>query len=165
MKAKRSSLWLIPFISIPILYFATQFLPFYHSGGSVLPSLGSFFWFPEENPDAVAFVGLFHHYFRVNNLTFALLGTQLFAIFFLVMLIILKNTASVAFMFGCWGLFGLYSFLTTPPLVFSRVMVYGGIASILMLSLFLAAAVTSAIYLFGTYKEYKRNLMIANLHA
>ena len=160
MKPKRSYLWLIPFIAIPILYFAAQFLPFYHSGGSTLPSLWAFFWFPEDNAEAVSFVGLFHHYFRVNNLTFALLGTQLAAIFFLVMVIIKKTNSSVAVMFGCWGFFGLYSFLTTPPLVFSRAIVYGRIASILMLALFLGAVVTSVLHLYGTYKEYKRNLMI-----
>ena len=162
MKPKRTDLWLIPFIAIPILYFLAQFLPFYHSGGTVLPSLWSFFWFPEDNAETIGFVGLFHHYFRVSDLTFALLGTQLTAIFFLIAVIIKKNSSFVAFLFGCWGLFGLYSFLTTPPLVFSRVMVYGGIASILMLLLFLAAVVTSVLYLYGTYKVYRKNLIIAS---
>jgi len=160
MKSTKSGWWLLAFIAIPVLYFVTQFLPFYHSGGTDLPSLGSMFWFPEENSEASAFIALFHYYFRVNDLTFALLGTQMFAIFFLIMVLIKKNSGSVAFAFGCWGLFGLYSFLTTPALAFSPVMVYSGIASILMLLLFLAAVVTSALYLRIIYMEYRKNLLI-----
>jgi len=160
MKPKRSKLWLIPFISVPVLYFLAQFLPFYHSGATALPSLWSVFWFPEDNEETIAFVALFHHYFRINDLTFAVFGTQLTALFFLIAVLIKKNTGIVAFLFGCWGLFGLYSFLTTPALAFSRVMVYGGIAGILMLVLFLAAVATSALFLYGTYKEYSKNLMI-----
>jgi len=162
MNVQRSKWWLVTFITVPVLYFTAQLLPFYHSGGAVLPSLGSLFWFPEVNTQATEFIALFHYYFRVNDLTFALLGTQIIAVFFLIMVLIKKNTGGVAFAFGCWGLFGLYSFLTTPPLVFSPVMVYGGIASILMLVLFLAAVVTSALYLTTVYKEYRRNVLIAN---
>ena len=83
MNVLRSKWWLVAFITVPVLYFAAQLLPFYHSGATVLPSLGSLFWFPEVNTQATEFIALFHYYFRVSDLTFALLGTQIIAIFFL----------------------------------------------------------------------------------
>ena len=150
------------FLALPVLFFATQFLPFYHSGGNYLTSLWSFYWFPEDNEQTVDFVTLFHHGFRVNDLTFALLSTQLTAIFFFIVTLIKRSNGTVAFLWGCWGLFGLYSFLTTRALSFSRVMVYSGIAGILMLLIFLAAVAVSALYLGGLYKNYRKNVMIAS---
>jgi len=160
MKPKRSKWWFAAFIGIPVLYFAAQFLPFYHSGETLLPSLWSVFWFPEENEQTINFVALFHHGFRINDLSFALLSTQLSAIFLVIISLILKGNGAVAFLTGCWGLFGLYSFLTTRALSFSRVMVYGGIAGILMLLIFLSAVVVSVIYLGGLYKNYMKNVLI-----
>ena len=125
-----------------------------------MPSLWSVYWFPEENGQTLDFVALFHHGFRVNDLTFALLTTQLSAIFLFIMTLIKKSNGAVAFLWGCWGLFGLYSFLTTRALSFSRVMVYGGIAGILMLLIFAAAVAVSAMFLAGMYKEYRKNVLI-----
>jgi len=160
MEQSKSLWWLIAFLSIPVLYFITQFLPFYHSGETILPSLWSVFWFPEENEQTINFVALFHHGFRVNDLTFALLSTQLTAIFLIIFTLIKKASGLIAFLWGCWGLFGLYSFLTTRPLSFSRVMVYGGVAGILMLVLFFAAVAVSALYLNGLYRIYRKNVLI-----
>ena len=139
MKSDRSKLWVVAFLLIPFLYFVTQLLPYYHSGGTELPSLGSLFWFPENNGETIAFIALFYPGFRVNELTSALLNTQLLAVFIIIMTLILKSSGVVALMVGCWGLYGMISFLTTRSLAFSPVQVYGGFASILMLSLFLAA--------------------------
>ena len=160
MKPKKSTWWFAAFLAIPVLYFVAQFLPFYHSGETLLPSLWSVFWYPEEHEQTLSFVALFHHGFRVNDLTFALLSTQLAAIFLIIFTLVKKVNGAIAFLWGCWGLFGLYSFLTTRPLSFSRVMVYGGIASILMLILFLAAVTVSALYLSGLYANYKKNVLI-----
>jgi len=148
------------FLAIPVLYFATQFLPFYHSGGMALPSLGSFFWFPEENEQSIAFVALFYPGFRVNELTTALLITQISALFLLIMTPILKSNCVVASLMGAWGLFGVISFLTTRSLTFSPVMVYGGIAGILMLVLFLAAITVSVLFLNMYYQNYRKKVKI-----
>jgi len=155
MKSKRSKLWLIPFTAIPILYFVTQFIPYYHSGGSVLPSMWSLFWYPERNAETISFLSFFYIGFRINEFVSALLITQLAAVLILVVVAIKKNSGLIAAMLGCWGLWGLFSFFTTRGMTFSPVMVYGGIAGILMLLLFLAAVVTSFVYLFKMYLDYK----------
>ena len=150
------------FLAVPTLYFITQFLPFYHSGGTFFPSLGSVFWFPENNSQTIDFIALFYHGFRVNDLVSALLITQFFALFLIIVTLILKRNIVVAFAYGCWGLFGLISFLTTRVLSFSPVMVYGGVAGILMLLLFLAAVALSALYLVTVYKNYKTKVALFN---
>ena len=155
MNPKRSKWWLLPFFSIPVLYFVAQFIPFYHSGGTVLPSMWSLFWYPELNEETINFLNLFYWQFRINEFVFALLTTQLAAIFLLVVTLIKKNRGIVAVLLGCWGLFGLFSFFTTRGLTFSPVMVYGGIAGIMMLLSFLAAVVASGLYLTIIYREYK----------
>jgi len=161
MKSKRSDWWLIPFFAIPVLYFVTQFIPYYHSGGVVLPSMWSLFWYPERNEETINFLGLFYWHFRINEFVFALLTTQLAAIALIIITLIKRNNSLVAFLFGCWGLFGLVSFFTTRGLTFSPVMVYGGIAGILMLLLFLAAVAVSALYLSKTYLEYRALVLLS----
>jgi len=148
-------MWFFTFLAIPILYFIAQFIPYYHSGGTVLPSLGELFWFPERNEQTTNFISLFYFGFRINEFTAALLGTQFFALLFLVTTLILKSSGIVALMIGCWGVYGLIAFFTTRALTFSPVMVYGGIAGILMLVIFLAAVVVSAIYMYMIYKNYR----------
>lgn len=146
---------MIPFLAIPVLYFAAQFLPFYHSGGTDLPSMWSLFWYPELNEETIDFLNLFYWQFRINEFVFALLTTQLTAVLIIIAALIKKNSGLVAGLLGCWGLFGLISFFITRGLTFSPVMVYGGIAGILMLLLFLAAVVTSGLFMAKIYLEYK----------
>jgi len=160
MKPKHSVFWLAAFLAIPVLYFITQFLPYYHAGGGALPSLGSLFWFPERNKHATDFIALFYPGFRVNELVSALLITQLVAFFLLIITPILKSGGVVAFILGGWGVFGLVAFLTTRSLSFSPVMVYGGYAGILMLALFLAAIILSAVFFFKMYKNYRQTVSI-----
>jgi len=162
LKLKGSKLWLFAFLAVPVLYFIAQFIPYYHSGGVILPSLGSLFWFPENNEVSIYFISLFYHGFRVNDLVTALLGTQFLAILLIIMTLILKSSGLVALFTGCWGLFGLLAFLTTRSLTFSPVNVYGGIAGILMLVLFLAAVALSVIYLTAVYRNYRKNVSIVN---
>ena len=156
----KSKWWVPAFIAVPILYFITQFLPYYHSGGTLFPSLGSIFWFPEQNAQTIDFIALFYHGFRVNDLADALLNTQFFALFLIIFTLILKRNIVVALMYGCWGLYGLIAFLTTRALTFSPVMVYGGFAGILMLLLFVAAIVLSVLYLGAVYKIYKAKIAL-----
>jgi len=158
----KSKLWIPAFLAIPILYFITQFLPFYHSGSIFFPSLGSIFWFPEQNAQTIDFIAMFYHGFRVNELISALLMTQFFAIFLIIITLILRKNIVVAFLYGCWGLFGLLSFFTTRALTFSPVMVYGGFAGILMLVLFLAAVALSVLYLLMIFKNYKNKVALFN---
>jgi len=145
----------------PILYFVTQFLPYYHSGERVLTSLGSLFWFPENNTQTSEFIALFHYGFRVNDLVTALLITQFFALFLIIITLLLRSSGAVAVLLGSWGLFGLISFLTTRSLTFSAVMVYGGFAGIAMLLIFFAAVAISATYLFIMYKNYREKYVLA----
>jgi hypothetical protein len=162
---KRKATWMMyAFIAAPVLFFAAQFLPFYHSGTQYLPSLWSMFWYPEleANQQALEFIGLFHWWFRVNDLVSALLTTQLLGIFLVIASLILKGNGVVAFIGGCWGLYGIISFLVTPSLAFSRVLAYGGIAGILMLATFLGAVAVSGFYFFKVYRTYKKNLAIHN---
>jgi len=155
MNSKRSKWWLLPFFAIPVLYFVAQFIPFYHSGNRDLPSMWSLFWYPELNEETIDFLNLFYWQFRINEFVTALLITQLGALFLLIVTAIKKNRGIVAFLHGCWGAFGLISFFTTRGLTFSPVMVYGGIAGILMLLLFLAAVAVSAVYFTKMYLEYR----------
>jgi len=150
----------LAFLATPILYFVTQFLPYYHSGGTVLPSLGSLFWFPEQNEQTTAFLALFYPGFRVNELVTALLITQFAALFLIIITLILKSSGTVAVLLGSWGLFGIISFLTTRALTFSPVMVYGGIAGIAMLLLFVSAVGLSALYLYKMYKNYREKYVL-----
>jgi len=154
-------MWVLAFLAPPILYFATQFLPYYHSGGTVLPSLGSIFWFPENNTQALDFIAMFHWGFRVNDLVSALLITQFSALALIIITLILKSSGTVAVLLGSWGLYGLISFLTNRALTFSDVMVYGGIAGILMLLIFLSAVGISAFYLYQMYQNYRRKYVLA----
>jgi len=162
---KRKATWMMyAFIAAPVLFFAAQFLPFYHSGTQYLPTLWSMFWYPETeaNQQALEFIGLFHWWFRVNDLEGALLTTQLLGIALVIVALIFKGTGVTAVIGGGWGLYGIISFLITPSLAFSRVLAYGGIASILMMVIFLGAVVVSGLYFFGVYKKYKENLAIYN---
>ena len=143
------------FIVLPVLYIITQFIPYYHSGGSHLPSMWSLFWYPTLNEETINFLGRFYFGFRINEFVTALLITQLAGLFLIILTLIKKNSGLVAAFVGCWGAFGLYAFFTTRGLTFSPVMVYGGIAGILMLVIFLAAVVASGIYLFKMYMDYK----------
>ena len=143
------------FLAIPTLYFTAQFIPYYHSGGTFLPSLGEVFWYPERNEQTINFISLFYFGFRVNELTLALLGTQFFAVLLIIITLILKTNGIVAIILGGWGLFGLITFLTTRALTFSPVMVYGGIAGLLMLALFISAVVVSALFLLKMYQNYR----------
>ena len=163
MKSKRSNRWIIAFITIPVLYFVAQFIPYYHSGGTVLPSMWSLFWYPGRNEETIHFLSLFYYGFRVNEFVSALLITQIGAIFLLLTTLIKRNSGLVAFLFGCWGVFGLVSFFTTRALTFSTVMVYGGIAGILMLVLFTAAVAVSVVYLLRMYMDYKALLSLYKL--
>ena len=156
----KSKWWVPAFLAIPILYFITQLLPFYHSGSTFFPSLGSVFWFPERNSQTIDFISMFYHGFRVNDLTVALLNTQFFALFLIIFTLVLRKNIVVAFLYGCWGLFGLISFLTTSSLSFSPVMVYGGIAGILMLVLFVAALTLSVLFLSITFRNYKSKVAL-----
>ena len=163
LKGKVS--WMMyAFIAAPVLFFAAQFLPFYHSGTQYLPSLWSMFWYPEleANQQALEFIGLFHWWIRVNDLVGALLTTQLLGLFLILVSLILKGNGVVAVIGGCWGLYGIISFLVTPSLAFSRVHAHGGIASYIMLASFLGAVVVAGLYFFGVYKAYKKNLDIYN---
>jgi len=161
MKSNRSKWWLAPFFAIPVLYFVTQFIPYYFSGGVTLPSMWSLFWYPERNEETINFLGLFYWHFRINEFVLALLATQLGAIVLVIVTLIRKKDALVAFLLGCWGLFGLVSFFTTRALTFSPTMVYGGIAGILMLLLFLGAVATSGLYLGKTYLEYRALVLLS----
>jgi len=161
MELKGSKRWAIAFIATPILYFITQFLPYYHSGGTIFPSLGSLFWFPEEHEQTLSFISLWYHDFRVNEWITALLITQFSAIFLIIIILIKKSNGTIAVLLGSWGLFGLISFFTTRALTFSPVMIYGGIASISMLVVFLAAVAISAFYLYKMYQNYKRKYVLA----
>ena len=165
MREKKANWYMYAFIAFPVLFIAAQFLPFYHSGIiNYHPSLWSVFWFPdtEANQQALEFIGMFHWWIRVNDLEAALLTTQLVGIFLVIASLILKGNGVVAAIGGAWGLYGIISFLLTPSLTFSRVLVHGGIASILMLIIFLAAVAVSGLYFFKVYKKYKRNLEIYN---
>jgi len=155
MKTNRSKWWFPVFLAIPVLYFAAQFLPYYHSGGTTFPSLWSLFWYPERNEQAVNFLALYYHGFRINEFVSALFITQMVALFLIVITLIKKNSGIVAVLLGCWGAYGIISFLTTRALTFSVIAVYGGIAGILMLLLFLAAVAASAVYLTRVYLEYR----------
>jgi len=76
--------------------------------------------------------------------------------------LILKGSGVVAFIGGFWGLYGIISFWVTPSLTFSRVLANSGLASILMLVIFLGAVVVSGLYFFKVYQTYKKNLAIYN---
>jgi len=158
--SKSSIIWVLLFLCAPVLFFIFQFLPYYHAGGGPLPSLAAYFWLPETQEQATEFLALFYQNFRSNDLITALLGTQFTAVIIMIMILILKDRAVTATALGCWGIFGLYIFLTTRSLTFSPVLVYGGIASLLMLLSFLIAVVVSAVYLFLVYRKYKNNLSI-----
>jgi len=160
MKPKVSKFWVLLLLATPVLYFTFQFLPYYHAGGGALPSLAGYFWSPETNEQTTAFLALFYADFRANDLITALLGTQFFAIIIIIMTLILKNRCIVAISLGIWGLFGLYIFLTTRSLTFSPVLVYSGIASLLMLFTFLLAVAISVVYNLRIYAEYKKNILI-----
>ena len=146
---------MLAYIAIPVLYLAAQFLPYFHSGGAGFPSLWALFWYPERNEEAINFIALYYHGFRINEFVSALLITQLVAIFLIIATLIKKNSGIVAVLLGCWGVFGLISFLTTRALTFSVIALYSGIAGILMLSLFAAAVATSAVYLTRMYLDYR----------
>ena len=162
MNSSRSKWWFPVFLAIPVMYFAAQFLPYYHSGGSTFPSLWALFWYPERNQQTINFLALYYHGFRINEFVTALFITQMVAIFLIIITLIKKNTGIVAVMVGCWGVFGLISFFTTRALTFSVVAVYGGIAGIIMLALFLAAVVASGLYLVRMYLDYKALVTLYN---
>jgi len=160
MKSKGSPVRILIFSAAPVLFFAFQFLPFYHAGGGPLPSLAAYFWLPETQEQTTEFLALFYQNFRSNDLITALLGTQFTAIIVILMVLILKDRGITAVALSSWGIFGLYIFLTTRSMTFSPVLVYGGIASLLMLLSFVIAIIVSAVYLFFIYIEYRKNLMI-----
>jgi len=160
MKSKVSLFWFFMFLATPILYFIFQFIPYYHAGGGPLPSLASYFWTPEANEQTTDFLALFYANFRSNDLITALLGTQFIAVIIIIMTLILKDRGVIAFSLIGWSIFGLYTFLTTRSLTFSPVLVYGGIASILMLLTFAGAIVISTVYLLNMYKTYRKNILI-----
>jgi len=162
MKSKRSKWWMLAYIAIPVLYLATQFIPYFHSGGTVLPSMWALFWYPERNEETINFLALYYHGFRINEFVTALLITQIVAIFLIIAALIKKNSGIVAVLLGCWGVFGLISFFTTRALTFSVVAVYSGIAGILMLTLFTAAVATSAVYLTRIYLDYRALVALCN---
>ena len=163
MKSKRSKWWLIPFIAIPVMYFVTQFIPYYNAGNTAMTSMWSLFWYPERNAETIKYIGSFYPGFRINEFVSALLITQLAALFILVVVAIKKNSATIAVLLGCWGLWGLVSFLMTRGMTFSSVMAFGGIAGILMLLLFLTAVVSSVVYLLKVYFDYKTLLALVKL--
>ena len=148
---------------MPVLFFATQFLPYYHAGGGPLPSMASYFWQPDANTQTTEFLSLFYASFRVNDLITALLGTQFIALALIVVTLILKDRGVVAFILGGWGLYGIYTFLTTRSLTFSPVLVYGGIASLLMLAIFLISIAVSAAFFLLMYKNYSKAVAVLKL--
>ena len=160
MKSKGSLIRILLFSAAPVLFFIFQFLPYYHAGGGPLPSLAAYFWLPETQEQTTEFLALFYQNFRSNDLITALLGTQFVAIIVLLMVLILKDRGVTAIALGGWGIFGIYIFLTTRSLTFSPVLVYGGIASLLMLFSFMTAIIISGVYLFFIFKEYRKNVMI-----
>jgi len=162
MKTNRSKWWMLAYIAIPVLFFVTQFIPYFHSGGTVLPSMWALFWYPERNQETINFLALYYHGFRINEFVTALLITQIAAIFIVIAALIKKNSGIVAVLLGCWGVFGLISFLVTRALTFSVVAVYGGIAGILMLSLFAIAVAVSAVYLTRMYLDYRALVALYN---
>ena len=145
---------------MPVLFFATQFLPYYHAGGGPLPSLGSYFWQPDANTQTTEFLSLFYASFRANDLIAALLGTQFIALVLIIITLILKDRGVVALILGCWGVYGIYTFLTTRSLTFSPVLVYGGIASLLMLTVFFVSVVISAVFFLLMYKNYSKAVAV-----
>jgi len=172
MNKIKSSWFMYAFIAVPILYFAALFLPYYHSGGSYHPSLMSVFWYPENNEQTLHFLAQFHWEFtnmefrpqpviQFNILIAPLLTTQLVGIFLIIFSLILKGNGVVAFMAGAWGTFGLISFLTTPSLTFSRVLVNGGFASFVILFIFLIAIALCVLFFVQVYLNYKKTLEIA----
>jgi len=163
MKPGKASWWMFAALAVPVLYFAAQFLPYYHSGGTFFPSMWSVFWYPARNEQTINFIALFYHGFRVNELATALLITQIAAIFLIVFTLILKTSGVIAFLLGGWGIFGIISFLTTRSLAFSPVNVYGGIASIIMLLIFLSAIILSALYLIKLYQNYVKIVKLYEL--
>jgi len=160
MDSKSPALRVLIFIAAPVLYFAFQFLPYYHAGGGPLPSLAGYFWSPETNEQTTAFLALFYADFRANDLITALLGTQFTAVAIIIMTLILKDRGVTAAALGCWGVFGLVVFLSTRSLTFSPVLVYGGIASLLMLFTFLCAVVIASMYLISLILNFRKNLLI-----
>jgi len=145
---------------MPVLFFATQFLPFYHAGGGPLPSLGSYFWQPDANTQTTEFLSLFYASFRANDLISALLGTQFIALALIITTLILKDRGIVALILGCWGIYGIYTFLTTRSLTFSPVLVYSGFASLLMLAVFFISIIISAVFFLLMYKTYSKAVAI-----
>ena len=153
---KRSFWWVAAFTAIPALYILAQLLPYYHTGDGTAATLGAFFWQPERNAQTIAFLAKFYENFKPNDLMPALLVTQLAAFFLIAFALILKARGIVAVMSGAWGLYGLYYFLTTRSLAFSPVLIYGGIASLLMLLLFIAAVAVSAVFMVTMYLNYRK---------
>jgi len=153
---KRSFWWAAAFAAIPVFYLLAQFLPYYHTGDGTVTTLGAFFWQPEKNTQTIAFLAKFYENFKPNDLMPALLVTQLAAFFLIAFALILKARGIVAIMSGAWGLYGLFYFLTTRSLAFSPVLVYGGIASIIMLFLFTAAVAVSAVFMITMYINYRK---------
>jgi len=153
---KRSFWWVVAFCTIPSLYILAQLLPFYHTGDGTATTLGALFWQPEQNAQTIDFLAKFYQDFKPNDLINALLITQLASFFIVTFALILKARGIIAIMTGCWGLFGLYSFLTTRSLAFAPVLIYGGFASILMLLLFTAAVAVSAVFMITMYLNYRK---------
>jgi len=160
MKPKRSIWWIAAFLTLPVLYFAAQFLPFYHVGDGGVVSLGAFFWVTESHKQTADFIALFYYGFRANDLITPLLVTQLAALTLFITALILKDRGVTALVAGGWGAFGLFSFLTTRSLAFSPVMVYGGFAGLIMLFLFLAALVLSAVFFITMYQNYSKTIAV-----
>jgi len=161
MKVKRSKYWVIAFLTVPALFFVALFLPFYHAGGGAVTSLGAYFWFPENNVQTTTFLAMFYENFRANDLISALWETQLAALFIIIITLILKDRGIVALIFGVWGLYGLFTFLTTRSLAFEPVLVHGGFASILIMLIFLSAVVISAYFFYTMYREYRKIVILA----
>ena len=158
--------WMYIFIATPVLFYITMFLPYYNSGGSGFTSIWSIFWYPDRNDETIRYIASVHYQFRVNSLVSALLIPHLLGLFIIIFSLLLKGNGVVALLSGVWGLFGLVTLLLTPALRFTRVLAIGGITSILLMLIYIAACALSVLYFMNVRKIYQKNLAIyeASLH-